>query len=317
MMSKRFGDEDPDTYTPEPDLKETPMTLTREQVTVQLYGGEDYRIYDGTRLVATVYHEEDLAWLLDRDAGLRERPTTDPRERNPDMALTREQVEHICKHGIEDGHLFTRIGAAHSILAHDAALRARIATYQARLEIDHEYNAAGERAEIPEAERDARIDGISCRDETIRLQDHAIDELKARIEALEQELVDNKIILTEERQINADNRRQIRGLQQREVELRHELEMKRQERDLAMNARDSFLQQLAAIRAELALFQGIFGEHDATPRAIDQARALWDGLTQQLAVQRDHLEEQQREYVKCAETIQLLKEQLCAKKYHA
>ena len=226
------------------------------------------------------------------------------------MTLTREQVEHICKHGIEDGHLFTRIGAAHSILAHDAALRARIATYQARLEIDHEYNAAGERAEIPEAERDARIDGISCRDETIRLQDHAIDELKARIEALEQELVDNKIILTEERQINADNRRQIRGLQQREVELRHELEMKRQERDLAMNARDSFLQQLAAIRAELALFQGIFGEHDATPRAIDQARALWDGLTQQLAVQRDHLEEQQREYVKCAETIQLLKEQL-------
>ena len=44
------------------------MTLTREHLTVQLYGGEDYRIYDGTRLVATVYNEADLVWLLDRDA---------------------------------------------------------------------------------------------------------------------------------------------------------------------------------------------------------------------------------------------------------
>ena len=56
------------------------MTLTRAQLTVKLYGGEDYRIYDGERLVATVYHEADLAWLLDRDAGPRERPTTDPSE---------------------------------------------------------------------------------------------------------------------------------------------------------------------------------------------------------------------------------------------
>lgn len=42
--------------------------LTRDRLTVQLYGGEDYRIYDGTRLVATVYAHDDLVWLLDRDA---------------------------------------------------------------------------------------------------------------------------------------------------------------------------------------------------------------------------------------------------------
>ena len=42
-------------------------TLSREQLRVELYGGEDYRIYDGTRLVATVYAKADLTWLLDRD----------------------------------------------------------------------------------------------------------------------------------------------------------------------------------------------------------------------------------------------------------
>lgn len=42
-------------------------TLTRDQLTVQLYGGEDYRIYAGTRLVATVYNIADLEWFLDRD----------------------------------------------------------------------------------------------------------------------------------------------------------------------------------------------------------------------------------------------------------
>lgn len=31
---------------------------------VELYGGEDYRIYDGVRLVATVYAEADLPRLL-------------------------------------------------------------------------------------------------------------------------------------------------------------------------------------------------------------------------------------------------------------
>ena len=47
--------------------------LTREQLTVELYGGEDYRVYDGTRLIATVYAEDDLIWLLDRDAQQLER----------------------------------------------------------------------------------------------------------------------------------------------------------------------------------------------------------------------------------------------------
>ena len=47
--------------------------LTREKLTVELYGGEDYRVYDGTRLIATVYAEDDLIWLLDRDAQQLER----------------------------------------------------------------------------------------------------------------------------------------------------------------------------------------------------------------------------------------------------
>jgi chromosome segregation ATPase len=42
-------------------------------------------------------------------------------------SLTREQLEYICEHGVKDGHLFTRIGAIQSILAHDAALRAQLA----------------------------------------------------------------------------------------------------------------------------------------------------------------------------------------------
>lgn len=45
--------------------------------------------------------------------------------------LTREQVEHICKHGVEDGHYFTRVGAAQSILATDATLRAQLAAMTA------------------------------------------------------------------------------------------------------------------------------------------------------------------------------------------
>ena len=48
--------------------------LTRDRLTVQLFGGEDYRIYDGERLIATVYAESDLRWLLDRDAGKEMQP---------------------------------------------------------------------------------------------------------------------------------------------------------------------------------------------------------------------------------------------------
>ena len=41
--------------------------LTRDQITVRLYGGEDYRLYVGARLIATVYAQGDLEWLLDRE----------------------------------------------------------------------------------------------------------------------------------------------------------------------------------------------------------------------------------------------------------
>lgn len=51
-------------------------------------------------------------------------------------------------------------------------LRARIAKLEARLEIDHVYKTIDgvmRRVEIPEAERDDAIDGITCRNETINL----------------------------------------------------------------------------------------------------------------------------------------------------
>ena len=40
--------------------------------------------------------------------------------------LSREQIEYICKHDVEDGHLFTRIGAANCILIHDQAMREEV-----------------------------------------------------------------------------------------------------------------------------------------------------------------------------------------------
>jgi hypothetical protein len=40
--------------------------LMREQITVKLYGGEDYRLYRGKELLATVYALDTVKWLLDR-----------------------------------------------------------------------------------------------------------------------------------------------------------------------------------------------------------------------------------------------------------
>ena len=47
--------------------------------------------------------------------------------------------------------------------------------YQDRLEIKHVYNHKGEQEEIPVEERDDHIDGISCRDETIRQLEDTVE----------------------------------------------------------------------------------------------------------------------------------------------
>lgn len=38
----------------------------------------------------------------------------------------------------------------------------------------------------------------------------------------------------------------------------------------------------ATLQAELEMFKGIFGEHDASPRTIEQARMMWDTLKAEL-----------------------------------
>lgn len=74
-------------------------------------------------------------------------------------------------------------------VCHDAAecleaLQAKIERYEARLEIDHVYKldqSGGEeliREEVPPEEREAMIDGIECRDATIKLLEKYITELR-------------------------------------------------------------------------------------------------------------------------------------------
>jgi len=57
------------------------------------------------------------------------------------------------------------------------ASQAENAKYRARLEIDFATNGKGDRVPFPFVS--GRVDGIACRDETIRLQDKRIAELKA------------------------------------------------------------------------------------------------------------------------------------------
>lgn len=89
----------------------------------------------------------------------------------------------------DDYESMTREELIECIKAHDAhheehhererAVVAERDRCHARLEIDHVYDANGERREIPLAERGNQPDGIYCRDETIRLQDEEIDRLRA------------------------------------------------------------------------------------------------------------------------------------------
>ena len=70
-------------------------TLNRAQLRVELYGGEDYRIYDGSRLVATVYAQADLTWLLDRD--IEQRDLLRQREEEIARLKTMSTVEMMCR----------------------------------------------------------------------------------------------------------------------------------------------------------------------------------------------------------------------------
>jgi hypothetical protein len=70
--------------------------------------------------------------------------------------------------------------------------RDRVAKLEARLEIDHVWVSQGdgpmERVEIPPEQRDQQIDGIECRDETIKLARDQIEELakEARDRAIDE-----------------------------------------------------------------------------------------------------------------------------------
>ena len=61
------------------------------------------------------------------------------------------------------------------------ACEARVRELEHRLEIDTAYGMDGKEIVIPTDKRDEMPDGIECRDETIKLQDEAIEKLKARL----------------------------------------------------------------------------------------------------------------------------------------
>lgn len=77
-----------------------------------------------------------------------------------------------------------------------AALQQQVEQYQARLEIDHHYDQDGKRVEIPPHKRDKQWDGIACRDETIKLQDRAVDEARKEREALREALTSCAAVLS-------------------------------------------------------------------------------------------------------------------------
>lgn len=71
------------------------------------------------------------------------------------------------------------------------SLRERVWELEARLEIDHRFvlkRGKMVRETIPAAERDSFPDGITCRDETIKLQDEELARLRADRDRLRAEL---------------------------------------------------------------------------------------------------------------------------------
>lgn len=72
-----------------------------------------------------------------------------------------------------------------SIVWEMIALHARVTELSERLEIANVIDREGNRVPHPTGEP-GDLDGIACRDETIRLQDRRIDELRARVAELEE-----------------------------------------------------------------------------------------------------------------------------------
>lgn len=90
----------------------------------------------------------------------------------------------------------TRITAERDALAAEVRrLASRVAWYQERLEIDRVWKLSPDggsmtEVEVPAEERDRMPDGIDCRDETIKLQDRAVGELRAEVGRLREALID-------------------------------------------------------------------------------------------------------------------------------
>lgn len=87
-------------------------------------------------------------------------------------------------------------------------IRARMRRYADRLEITSHYISTRdgplEQVEVPEAEWDNQIDGIECRNETIRLQDENINRLRAALDAATAERREWALRLVEFAVVNAE-----------------------------------------------------------------------------------------------------------------
>jgi len=71
-----------------------------------------------------------------------------------------------------------------------AAVTQDNAMLRERLEIGFAYDRDGKRVSLPEEKAGQAFDGIFCRDETIRLQDEAVAQLKSRLQVAESTLKD-------------------------------------------------------------------------------------------------------------------------------
>jgi hypothetical protein len=133
--------------------------------------------------------EADVAFLAECvekhvQAGLRLAERAEAAAPDEAVAAARSKMRPFV--APNDDTLRAALAAAYPLLL------ARIAKLEARLEIDHCFTLVGEemvREEIPAAERDSFIDGISCRDETIKLLYADNAELLAEIAKLREALM--------------------------------------------------------------------------------------------------------------------------------
>ena len=98
------------------------------------------------------------------------------RDGHPDLDINEPDMQFIA-------HARTDIPF---LLAEIERLRAQVRRYAERLEIDHVFKLQNKelvRVDVPKADWDKQIDGISCRDETIKLQDDEIRCLTAARDA--------------------------------------------------------------------------------------------------------------------------------------